>query len=108
MEETENKYNLHYSQTNKAWEAYAHSTDNHNLFTGFRKHCVNTEEYASHNCCRFKKSGESKKCHFICVYNTGKKIKLILSFVKIVKKYIIPLIYYLFVTVAMLNIIQVY
>ena len=73
MEETENKYNLHYSQINKAWEGYTHSADNHNLFTGFRKHCINTEEYASHNCCRFKKSGESKKCHFICVYNTGKK-----------------------------------
>ena len=73
IEETEIKYDQHYSQTNRAWEVYANSPSTDNLLTGFRKHCINTEEYASHNCCRLKKGGESKKCHFICVYNLAKK-----------------------------------
>ena len=73
MKEIENKYNNHYSLINKAFTNYERnlesSTNTKNLLSGFRKHCLYTEEYASHNCLPFKKSGRTNNCHFICVYN---------------------------------------
>ena len=54
MEQIERKYNHHYSIINKAWTSYTkiskRRTNTEILFTGFRKHCINTEDYASHNC----------------------------------------------------------
>ena len=71
MKEIEIKYNNHYSLINKACTNYERNskrlTNTKNLLKGFRKHCLNTEEYASHNCIPL--NGASNNCHFICVYN---------------------------------------
>ena len=73
MKEIENKYNNQYSLINKAYTNYERnlkrSNSTKNLLAGFRKHCLHTEEYASHNCIPLKKSGRDNNCHFICVYS---------------------------------------
>ena len=77
MEEIEKKYNHHYSIINKAWGSYnkmtKRRTNTENLLTGFRKHCLYTEEFASHNCSPIKEIGKSNSCHFICVYSADVK-----------------------------------
>jgi len=77
MEEIEKKYNHHYSIINKAWGSYnkitKRRTNTENLLTRFRKHCLYTEEFASHNCSPIKEIGKSNNCHFICVYSADVK-----------------------------------
>ncbi len=90
MEEIERKYNHHYSIINKAWTSYSkiskRRTNTEILFTGFRKHCINTEDYASHNCRPIKEIGKSNNCHFICVYSADLKHEVKFVFCECCKK----------------------
>ena len=72
------KYNDDYSLINKAWASNEKSSKrkaiNENYLSGFRKHCIHTEEYASHNCGSFRRGRKSNKnCHFISVYSSESK-----------------------------------
>ena len=77
-EEIHLKYNHDYCLINKAWTANdkvtKRRTNNDSYLTGFRKHCIYTEEHALHNCYSVKEGGRANKnCHFICVYNSDIK-----------------------------------
>ena len=83
IEDIKNKYHNDFFLINNAWSIYEKNSKkrlNNNLFlTGFRKHCINTEEYASHNCLSKEKDGE-KNCRFIIVNNidNSKDIKFVI------------------------------
>ena len=74
--EIKNKYKQDYNLINKAWSTYDKSSkrrsNNDCLLTGFRKHCINTDERASHNCCSNERDGE-RNCHFIIVNDSDSK-----------------------------------
>ena len=74
VEDIRNKYKQDFYLINNAWNNYEKSskkkTVNNFFLSGFRKHCINTEEYLSHNCLSKENDGE-KKCHFITVYNNN-------------------------------------
>ena len=54
VEDIRNKYKQDFYLINNAWNNYEKSskkkTVNNFFLSGFRKHCINTEEYLSHNC----------------------------------------------------------
>ena len=68
LNEIKNKYEHDFSLINEAWQSYEKSSkrriNNDIYLSGFRKHCIHTQELASHNCCSNGKDGE-KNCHFI-------------------------------------------
>ena len=74
--EIKNKYKHDYNLISKAWSAYDKTSkrrsNNDSLLTGFRKHCINTDDRASHNCCSNEKDGE-RNCHFIIVNDSDSK-----------------------------------
>ena len=74
--EIKNKYKHDYNLINKAWSTYDKNSkrrsNNESLLTGFRKHCINTDDRASHNCCSNEKDGE-RNCHFIIVNDSDPK-----------------------------------
>ena len=74
--EIKNKYKHDYNLISKAWSTYDKSSkrrsNNDSLLTGFRKHCINTDDHASHNCCSNEKDGE-RNCHFIIVNDSDSK-----------------------------------
>ena len=76
LNEIKNKYEHDFSLINEAWQSYEKSSkrriNNDIYLSGFRKHCIHTQELASHNCCSNGKDGE-KNCHFIIVYNSDSK-----------------------------------
>ena len=77
-EEIYKKYDDDYSLIEKAWTTNEKTSkgkaNNENYLSGFRKHCIYTEDYASHNCCSFRRRRKSNNnCHFICVYNSATK-----------------------------------
>ena len=79
------KYNHDYSLINKVWtssdKVTKRRTNNENYLTGFRKHCIHTDDHALHNCCSVKEGRRSNKnCHFICVYSSDikKEIKFVI------------------------------
>ena len=90
MEQIEKKYNHHYSIINKTWTSYSkiskRRTNTESLFTGFRKHCIYTEDYASHNCRPIKEIGKSNNCHFISVYSADLKKEVKFVFCESCKK----------------------
>ena len=78
MEEIQKEYNHDFSLINREWTAYNKASKRRtcfdNLLKGFRKHCLYTEEFASHNCCPIKEAGKpNQNCHFVLVYNTDIK-----------------------------------
>ena len=70
------KYKHDYALINKAWTGYdkisKRRTNNGSLLIGFRKHCIYTDERASHNCCSNENNGE-RICHFIIVNDPDSK-----------------------------------
>ena len=51
----ENEYNNHYEILNKAWKEYKDlknnkKINNQDYLTSYRKHCCNSDDFASHNC----------------------------------------------------------
>ena len=85
IDEIKNKYKQDFFLINNAWITYEKNTkkrinkDNNLFLTGFRKHCINAEENASHNCLSREKDGE-KNCRFIIVNNSdnSKEIKFVI------------------------------
>ena len=86
IEEIKNKYKQDFYLVNNTWNNYEKSLNkrgiqNNQYLTGFRKHCINTEEYASHNCLsKSKEKDIEKNCRFIIVYNNSenKNIKFVI------------------------------
>ena len=85
IDEIKNKYKQDFFLINNAWITYEKNSkkrinkDNNLFLTGFRKHCINAEENASHNCLSREKEGE-KNCRFIIVNNSdnSKEIKFVI------------------------------
>ena len=85
IEDIKNKYRNDFFLINNAWDTYEKNSkkrmnkDNNMFLTGFRKHCINIEQYASHNCLSKEKDGE-KNCRFIIVNNLDntKDIKFVI------------------------------
>ena len=85
IEDIKNKYRNDFFLINNAWSTYEKNSkkrlnkDSNIFLTGFRKHCINSEEYASHNCLSKEKDGE-KNCRFIIVNNLDntKEIKFVI------------------------------
>ena len=77
LNEIKNKYENDFSLINKVWTSYEKSSkrrQNNDIFlTGFRKHCIHTDEYLYHNCC----TNAIDKCHFITIKNIRKEIKFV-------------------------------
>ena len=70
--EIEKEYNNHYNKINKGWENYLEMGKrfNNNIFlSNYRKHCVNSDDFAYHNC--------QKESKFIIV-NEGKTAKYVI------------------------------
>ena len=69
LNEIKNKYENDFSLINTVWSSYEKSSikrQNNDIYlTGFRKHCIHTDEYLYHNCC----ANAIEKCHFIIVKN---------------------------------------
>ena len=67
----EDKYNTYFEELTKAWEDYQSNKHSKNeksyFFSNFRKHCINTDNLAFHNC------SEGKSGHFIQVIKKSKK-----------------------------------
>ena len=81
MENIHKKYNHDYFLINKEYSSFIKQskrrTNSESLLKRFRKHCLLTEEYASHNCCPIKEVGkQNNTCHFICVYSADAKKKI--------------------------------
>ena len=81
MENIHKKYNHDFFLINKEYSSYIklskRRTNSDSLLKRFRKHCLYTEEYASHNCCPIKEVGkQNNSCHFICVYSADMKRKI--------------------------------
>ena len=76
INEIKNKYEHDFSLIDKAWQSYEKTSkrrlNNDIYLSGFRKHCIHTDELAFHNCCTNEKDKE-KNCHFINVYNSDSK-----------------------------------
>ena len=77
IEEIKNKYKQDFLLVNNAWNSYEKSlkkkfNKDFNYLTGFRKHCINSEENACHNCLSKEKYGD-KNCRFIAVNNMDNK-----------------------------------
>ena len=77
LNEIKNKYENDFSLLNKVWSSYEKSSkrrqSNDIFLTGFRKHCIHTDEFLYHNCC----TNSIEKCHFIIVKNNKKEIKFV-------------------------------
>ena len=91
MDEIQKQYNHDFSLINKEWLSYSkiakRRTHTENLLKGFRKHCINTEDFASHNCCPIKEIGKkNENCHFICVYNSDIKRQIKFVICELCKK----------------------
>ena len=70
--EIEKEYNNNYNKINKGWENYLEmgKRNNNNIFlSNYRKHCVNSDDFAYHNC--------QKESKFIIV-NEGKTAKYVI------------------------------
>ena len=67
----EDKYNTYIEELTKAWEDYQSNNHLKNeksyFFTNFRKHCINTDNLAMHNC------SEGENGYFIQVIKKSKK-----------------------------------
>ena len=67
----EDKYNTYYEELTKAWEDYQSNKHLNNeksyFFSNFRKHCIDTDNFALHNC------SEGKNGYFIQVIKKSKK-----------------------------------
>ena len=67
----EDKYNSFFEELTKAWEEYQSNKHLNNessyYFSNFRKHCIDTDNFALHNC------SEGKKGYFIQVIKKSKK-----------------------------------
>ena len=76
IEEIKNNYKHDYTLINKAWTAFEklskRRTNNEYFLKNFRKHCLYTDEYATHNCCSNEKDGE-RNSHFIIVNDSDAK-----------------------------------
>ena len=76
LEEIKIKYKADFSLVNDSWNTYEKSykkRSNKDFYlAGFRKHCIYTEENASHNCLAKEKDGD-KNCRFIIVNNIDDK-----------------------------------
>jgi hypothetical protein len=76
INEIKSKYKHDYALINKAWVGYdkisKRRSNNESLLSGFRKHCIYTDERASHNCCSNEKDGE-RISHFIIVNDSDSK-----------------------------------
>ena len=76
INEIKSKYRYDYALINKAWTNYnkisKRRSNNESFLSGFRKHCIYTDERASHNCCSNEKDGE-RNCRFIIVNNSDSK-----------------------------------
>ena len=70
LNEITEKYNHDYKLIDNAVTSYEKTSNkrmnNDNILSGFRKHCIHTDDFASHNCCTDEKDGEIKS-HFIIV-----------------------------------------
>ena len=76
IEDIKSKYKHDYALINKAWTAFEklskRRTNNEHFLKNYRKHCIHTDEYATHNCCSNEKDGE-RNSHFIIVNNSDAK-----------------------------------
>ena len=76
INEIKSKYKHDYALINKAWVAYEkvskRRTNNEFFLKNFRKHCIYTDEYVTHNCCANEKDGE-RNSHFIIVNHSDIK-----------------------------------
>ena len=67
----EDKYNTYLDELSKAWEEYQlnkkSKNENSYFFSNFRKHCLNTDNYAMHNC------SDGKYGYYIQVIKKTKK-----------------------------------
>ena len=67
----EDKYNTFYEELTKAWEDFQSNKHLNNeksyFFSNFRKHCIDTDNFAMHNC------SEGKNGYFIQVVKKSKK-----------------------------------
>ena len=67
----EDKYNTYFEELTKAWEDYQSNKHLKNeksfFFSNFRKHCINTDNLALHNC------SEGKNGNFIQIVKKSKK-----------------------------------
>ena len=76
LNEIKERYNEDYTLINKTLSTYEKTSKrrvNSDIYlSGFRKHCIHTNEFASHNCCSNEKDGD-KNCHFIIVNNSDPK-----------------------------------
>ena len=91
MDEIQKKYNHDFFLINKEWLSYSkiskRRTHTDSLLKIFRKHCINTEDFASHNCCPIKEIGKkNENCHFICVYNSDIKHQIKFVICELCKK----------------------
>ena len=91
MDEIHKQYNHDYTLINKEWTSYnkisKRRTCIDNLLKNYRKHCLHSENCASHNCCPIKEAGKpNQSCHFICVYNNDIKHKMIFVVCEFCKK----------------------
>ena len=84
IEDIKNRYKQDFLIINNAWNIFEKSAKKglflqNNFLSGFRKHCINMEEYLSHNCL-FKEKDGDKNCHFITVSNSDikKDIKFVI------------------------------
>ena len=77
LNEIKNRYENDFSLINKVWSSYEKSSkrrQNNDIFlTGFRKHCIHTDDYLYHNCC----TNSIEKSHFIIVKNNKEEIKFV-------------------------------
>ena len=91
MDEIHKQYNHDYTLISKEWTSYnkisKRRTCTDNLLKNYRKHCLLSENFASHNCCPIKEVGKpNQSCHFICVYNNDIKHKIIFVVCEFCKK----------------------
>ena len=76
LNEIKSRYNQDYTLINKVVTSFdkikKKRINNDNFLSGFRKHCIHTDDLACHNCCSNEKDGD-KNSHFLIVNDPDSK-----------------------------------
>ena len=76
LNEIKIRYNQDYTLINKVVTSFdkiaKRRINNDNFLSGFRKHCIHTDDLACHNCCSNEKDGD-KNSHFLIVNDPDSK-----------------------------------
>ena len=76
INEIKSKYKHDFNLIDKSWANYEkiskRRTNNDLFLKNYRKHCIHTDDIATHNCCSNEKEGE-RMSHFIIVYHSDIK-----------------------------------